>query len=64
MKTAYLAAAVALASLLYGCSGEAAPTEVKDQLAEMNSKVPPGLEPVPPEQAQAGFQKLGGSGRK
>jgi len=62
MKTAYFVVSVAFALLLCGCgSGGDAPTDVNDQLAEMNSKVPPGLEPVPPEEAQKGFQKLGGS---
>lgn len=49
-----------LTAILFGCSGSDAPTEVSDQLAEMKKQTPPGETVVPPEEAQKGFQMMGG----
>jgi hypothetical protein len=61
MKYLLILAALAIAgATLVGCgSGDAAPTDPKDQLAEMRSKVPPGTPTVPPELATEGMQTMG-----
>jgi hypothetical protein len=65
MKNLLICAAFAvIGSALVGCgSGDDAPLDPKDQLAEMNSKVPAGTEPVPPEKATEGMQIMG-AGKK
>lgn len=55
-----LGACALVAAMLVGCSGSDAPTEVSDQLAEMRKQTPANEPIVPPEQAQAGFQMMGG----
>jgi len=61
MKYLLLCAALAVVgTAVIGCgSGDAAPTETSDQLAEMKKAVPPGTPTVSPEQATEGMQTMG-----
>lgn len=57
-----LAALAVTGTALVGCgSGDSAPTETADQLAEMKKAVPPGTPTVPPEMATEGMQVMGGN---
>lgn len=62
MKNLLICATLAvLGGALVGCgSGDDAPLDPKDQLAEMNAKVPPGTEPFTTEEATKGMQVMGG----
>jgi hypothetical protein len=66
MKNLLICLGLALVgSALIGCgSGDSAPLDPKDQIAEMKAKVPSGLEPVPEDQRAVGTTMMGGGGKK